>query len=146
MSRIGVYILAFGFFVTALSFAIDALVVTDQERMEEFVKAVTGQVSDDRIDNALQYADPERLEVDLVQASRMRHYGSGNLAELRPTARKALAPLAGNNLRLIQKSISVDGNSARVALRVRTEAGLANTVFDLRRYEEDWLLRRVTVN
>ncbi len=146
MSRIGVYILALGFLVTSVALVVDALVVTDQERMEEFVQAVTGQISDDRIDNALEYADPERVEMDLVQESRKRHYGSDNLADLRPTARQALAPLAGNNLRLIQKSISVDGNSARVALRVRTEAGLANTVFDLRRYDEDWLLRRVTVN
>ena len=146
MSRIGVYILAFVSLVAVLSFAVDALVVTDQERMEEFVDAVTGQISDHRIDNALRYADPERVEMELVNASRQRHYGSDDLADLRSTARQALAPLAGNNLRLIQKSISVDGNSARVALRVRTEAGLANTVFDLRRDKDDWLLRRVIVN
>lgn len=146
MSRIGVYVLALGALLTSLALAIDFFVVTDQERMEEFVEAVTGRVSGDRIGSALQYADPKRVEMDLVHASRKRHYGSNNVADLGPTARRALAPLAGNNLRLIQKSISVDGNHARVALRVRTEAGLANTVFDLRRYEDDWLLQRVVVN
>jgi hypothetical protein len=40
----------------------------------------------------------------------------------------------------------LDGERARIALRVRTSEGLANTVFDLRRQNDEWLLRRVTVN
>jgi hypothetical protein len=47
---------------------------------------------------------------------------------------------------LIQENISLDGERARIALRLRTNEGLANTVFDLRREDDRWLLRRVTVN
>ena len=43
-------------------------------------------------------------------------------------------------------SFRLDGKRARIALRLRTDVGLANTVFDLRRENDEWFLRRVIVN
>lgn len=114
--------------------------------MEEFVESVTGRVSDARIDNALSYADPSKVAMELVHNGRRHRYDDGNSRALKPDARKALATLAGSRLYLIQENISLDGERARIALRLRTNAGLTNTVFDLRRENDEWLLRRVTVN
>ncbi len=124
----------------------DAIVVTDRERMDEFIDSVTGRVTESRIDSALSYADPSKVALELVHEGRRRRYSDRNAADLKPDARKALASLEGSRLRLIQESVSLDGERARIALRVRTEAGLANTVFDLRRENEQWFLRRVIVN
>jgi hypothetical protein len=84
--------------------------------------------------------------MELVHNGRRHRYDRENAADLKPDARKALATLAGSKLHLIQENISLDGERARIALRLRTNEGLANTVFDLRREDDRWLLRRVTVN
>ncbi len=146
MRRTGIHLLVILSIVVGAAVAIDAVVVTDRERMDEFIESVTGKVSDSRIDGALSYADPTTLPIELISEGRRRKYGEGNAANLRPDARKALASLEGSRLHLIQESVSLDGERARVALRLRTSAGLADTVFDLRRRDERWLLRRVTVN
>ncbi|MGD8607421.1 MAG: hypothetical protein PVH21_09030 [Myxococcales bacterium] len=146
MRRVSIYLFVAVCLVVGTAAAVDAAVVTDRERMDEFVDSVTGRVSESRIDSALSYADPSTLPIDLVQDGRSRRYTNRNASSLKPDARKALATLEGSQLDLIQESIAVDGPRARIALRLRTEAGLANTVFDLRREDDRWLLRRVTVN
>ncbi len=146
MRRTGIHLLVILSLVVGAAAVTDAVVVTDRERMEEFVKAVTGRVSDARIDNALSYADPSKVTMELVHNGRRHRYSDQNAGDLKPDARKALATLAGSKLHLIQENISLDGERARIALRLRTNEGLANTVFDLRREDDRWLLRRVTVN
>lgn len=146
MRRTGIHILVILSLVVVAAVVTDAIVVTDRERMEEFVESVTGRVSDARIDSALSYADPSKVTMELVHNGRRHRYDDGNARALRPDAREALATLSGSRLYLIQENISLDGERARIALRLRTNAGLANTVFDLRRENDRWLLRRVTVN
>lgn len=146
MRRTGIHLLVILSLVVGAAAVTDAVVVTDRERMEEFVEAVTGRVSDARIDNALSYADPSKVTMELVHNGRRHRYSDQNAGDLKRDARKALATLAGSKLHLIQENISLDGERARIALRLRTNEGLANTVFDLRREDDRWLLRRVTVN
>ncbi len=146
MRRTGIHLLVILSLVVGAAAVTDAVVVTDRERMEEFVEAVTGRVSEARIDNALSYVDPSKITMELVHNGRRHRYDEENAEDLRPDARRALATLAGSKLHLIQENISLDGERARIALRLRTNEGLANTVFDLRREDDRWLLRRVTVN
>ena len=146
MRRTGIVLLTALPIVIGAALVIDAIVVTDRERMAEFIDSITGEVSDARIDGALRYADPTAVPIELIHDGHRRKYGDRNAERLKPDARKALASLEGSQLRLIQESVSVDGERARVALRLRTSEGLANTVFDLRRKNDTWLLRRVTVN
>jgi len=146
MRRTGIYLLVILSIVVGAALVADAIVVTDRERMDEFIDSVTGQVSESRIDNALSYADPSKVTVELVHDGHRRRYSNRNAAALKPDARKALASLEGSRLHLIQESISLDGERARIALRLRTDAGLANTVFDLLRDKDQWILRRVIVN
>ena len=146
MGRTGIYLLVILSIVVGAAVVTDAVVVTDRERMDEFIESVTGHVSESRIDNALSYADPSKVTMELVHDGHRRRYSDRNAEALKPDARKALASLEGSSLRLIQESISLDGKRARIALRLRTDAGLANTVFDLRRENDEWILRRVIVN
>jgi hypothetical protein len=146
MRQAGIHLLVALSIAVGAAVAIDAIVVTDRERMEEFIEAVTGRVSESRVDKALRYADPSQLPLEVVHEGRRQKYNDRNAADLRPHARRALASLEGGKLQLIQESVALDGERARIALRLRTDAGLANTVFDLRRQNEVWLLHRVTVN
>jgi hypothetical protein len=146
MRRTGILLLILLSLVVGVALVVDTMVVTDRERMAEFIDSVTGDVSESRIDGALRYADPTEQPIELIHEGRRRKYGNRNAGRLKPDARKALASLEGSHLRLIQESVSVEGERARVALRLRTSQGLANTVFDLRRKNDVWLLRRVTVN
>ncbi len=146
MRRTGIYLLVILSIVVGAALVTDAIVVTDRERMDEFIDSVTGRVSGARIDNALSYADPSKVTMELVHEGRRRRYSHRNAAALKPDARKALASLEGSRLHLIQESVSLEGERARIALRLRTDAGLANTVFDLRRENDKWILRRVIVN
>ncbi len=146
MRRTGIHLLVILSIVVGAAVVTDAIVVTDRERMDEFIESVTGKVSDTRIDSALSYADPSRVPIELVHEGRRRKYSDRNASKLKPDARKALASLEGSRLRLIQESVLLDGERARVALRLRTSSGLADTIFDLRRQNDQWLLRRVTVN
>ena len=146
MRRTGIYLLVILSIVVGAALVTDAIVVTDRERMDEFIDSVTGRVSGTRIDNALSYADPSKVTMELVHEGRRRRYSNRNAAALKPDARKALASLEGSRLDLIQQSVSLEGERARIALRLRTDMGLANTVFDLRRENDTWILRRVIVN
>ena len=146
MRRSGIYLLVTLSIVVGAAMVTDAIVVTDRERMDDFIESVTGEVSSSRIDGALSYADPAKVPIELVHDGRRRKYGDRNASALKSDARKALASLEGSKLRLIQESVSLQGRSARIALRVRTNSGLANTVFDFRRENDEWLLRRVIVN
>jgi len=146
MRRTGIYLLVVLSFAVGAAVVTDAIVVTDRERMDEFIDSVTGKVSESRIDSALSYADPSKVTMELVHDGHRRRYSDRNAADLKPDARKALASLEGSKLDLIQESISLEGERARIALRLRTDAGLANTVFDLRREKDVWFLRRVIVN
>jgi hypothetical protein len=146
MRRTGIYLLVILSIVVGAAVVTDAIVVTDRERMDEFVESVTGRVSESRIDNALSYANPSKVTMELVHDGHRRRYSDRNASKLKPDARKALASLEGSRLHLIQESISLEGERARIALRLRTDAGLANTVFDLRRENNEWILRRVIVN
>ena len=146
MRRTGFHLLVILSIVVGAAVVTDAIVVTDRERMDEFIDSVTGKVTDSRIDGALRYADPSKVTMELVHEGRRRKYSGRNAADLRPAARKALASLEGTRLHLIQESVSLQGERARVALRLRTDAGLANTIFDLRRENDEWFLRRVIVN
>ena len=146
MGRTGIYLIVILSIVVGAAVVADAAVVTDRERMDEFIEQVTGRVSASRIDNALSYADPSKVTMELVHDGRRRRYSDRNASALKTDARKALASLEGSKLHLIQESISLEGERARIALRLRTAAGLANTVFDLRRENDVWILRRVIVN
>ena len=124
----------------------DALVVTDREQLQIFAQSVTGEASERRIDAALQYTDPAVATVDVITVTQTRSFNDNNGSDLTAYAHKALASFKGNHLKLIQQTISFEGNKALVALRVRTDDGLANAIFKLERIEDRWLVRRMTIS
>jgi len=131
--------------VGSVAMVADALVVTDEERLEAFVDAVTGDVETRRIDAALSYVDPARVPVEVMVSDDSRLYEEGQEVDLAERARHTLGPYTGEEVRLLQKSIELDDDRALVALRLGTRHGTANVQFRLVRRGDGWLVSRVRV-
>jgi len=129
--------------VGAIATTVDALVLTDEERLEAFTDKLSGDVTNQRIDEALDFADPDREPVELMSGRFHAYYDDGQGAELAERAHRELAPLTGSEATMLQRSIHIDGNQALVAVRVRTRGGVVDARFDLERHGDGWLIQRV---
>jgi hypothetical protein len=133
------------FVVGSVVVVADALVVTDEERLDAFVDSVTGEVETRRIDAALGYVDISRVPVEVLVGDETDYYEEGREVDLAERARQTLAPFQGDDVRLLQKSIEIDGERALVALRIGTRGGTANVQFRMVRRGDGWLVSRVRV-
>lgn len=121
----------------------DALVVTEEERLDRFVDTLDSGRPEHRIAESLRWVDADRESVSIRIDGVDDHYGEGQDAELAATMRDALAPFASSRAEIVQRSISIEADEARIALRVRTLEGMTDAVFDLRRHDDRWLVSRI---
>ncbi|MFT5353301.1 MAG: hypothetical protein ACI9KE_000499 [Polyangiales bacterium] len=122
----------------------DALVVTDEERLEAFVDAVSGEVSSERIDDALSFAQTDQLPVTLRAGSSESTYDNRDAALAR-RVRQSIEPFLGTDAELIQHDIRVDGDEADVHLRVRTTRGSLSASIELEKVDGRWLIAETTL-
>ncbi len=123
----------------------DALVITDEEKLEAFVDELTHETPDKRVDGALHYADTSRVDVEVTSPEDRAQYGDGEDLELADHLRDALASLDHGSVSLIQRTVRVDGDDGMAALRLDTEEGVVDAEFRFVRRADGWLLRRVRV-
>jgi hypothetical protein len=126
-----------------VALVVDALIVTDEERLETFVDDVTGE--EGRVAHALDYTDPSRVPVELVTNDALDVYGDGEEVDLADGAHVVLAPIASRDATLVQETIEIRGDNALVALRLRTGDGPVDAQFRLVRRGDGWLVSRVRV-
>ncbi|HJK93376.1 MAG TPA: hypothetical protein RMH85_01660 [Polyangiaceae bacterium LLY-WYZ-15_(1-7)] len=126
--------------VLGISVVADALVLTDEERLETFAEALAGDAEVDRIGRALRYVDTAREDVELTLGAERLRFGDGDDAEVATELRDALEELSGADTELVQKSVEIDGDEARVAVRLRSREGLVDAVFDLAKHGERWVV------
>lgn len=123
----------------------DALVITDEERLETFVEALTGEVSPERIDDALSYVNTDRVTLTLRSPNGTEVFEEGDGAALANLARRELASLEGSDATLIQDTIDIDGDRATVTIRARTRMGLVDANLQLEKVADRWLLTRAYI-
>lgn len=124
----------------AVAAAVDALVVTERERVEAFAEAVTGVVDAGRIAGALRYADPDRQPVEVTAFEGTEAYGPGQREALGRRVRAGLRGFEGQRFRTLRRSINVGQGSASVSVQVLSEHGMTQADFVLRRHGRDWLV------
>ncbi len=124
----------------------DALVVTDEERLDELVESLVSAPAGERVDRALDFAAPAREPVELLARGRANRFGDGDEVDLANRARQLLAPFEVDGIDVVQRSIDIRGESARVVVRARSGEGYINALFDLRRHGERWLIERLRVS
>jgi hypothetical protein len=144
IGRICLYLAVVATLVGGVVTVADAMVITDEERLETFVEALTSE-GGDRVGHALRFADPNREPVAVVSGRTPRHFADGQEVELETAMRDALPAFSARELDTIQRAVDIRGAVATVALRVRGDEGLSNAQFDFRRHEDGWLLQRVVV-
>jgi len=128
----------------AVWWTLDAVVVTDEERLEAFVDDVTGTVSTQRIDAALEWVDPATEPVEVRYFGRSDYYEQ--MPPLRERAHDALRYLSGDALRTLQEGIEVTDDRAVVGLRLLSDRGMVQATFTLRRRGERWLVSEVEIH
>lgn len=134
-------------FSLGTALVVDALTLTDKERLEAFVEDLVENRPDDRISAALRLTDPSREPVELVDHGRRVTIGAGQEAKLSRELHQALEAFTHGALDVVQTAVDLEGSGdrARVAVRVRSAKGYVNVLFHLSKHGEDWLVRRVAV-
>jgi hypothetical protein len=131
--------------LSGVAVAADALVVTEREQLDGFVDEVTSSQVDARLDGALSYTNPSDVPCRLTVDGAARVYGAGEGTELAEALRTALRVFDSDKQKLLQQSVRVDGESARVTARLG-DAGYEQTViYELAREHDRWLVRAVRV-
>ena len=133
--------------IVAILLAWDALVVTDEERLEGFVEDVTGPIARGRVSAARErWVDLERQPLEVSALGRSLLYRAGDDEALADEARSALSGLRGTDLTTLSSAIVVEGDEATVTLRLMSrERGMGAVRWELRRHGDDWLAARLAV-
>jgi len=129
--------------VVAAWCGVDALIVTDEERLEQLVEDVTGPMDQERMTRALSWTDPSVEPVEVVAFGNTEVYTDG--AELRARASQAVSRLSGDDLRVLRSSITVEGDVGTIALQLLSGRGMGNLEIRLRRHGDRWIVDRVRV-
>lgn len=145
LSRRAIAIAAAAVGVVAAAVAADWLIVTDEERLEDFVDAVTGRIDHERIDRALGWTDPAKQPLELTFRGHSLLFDQENAGDLRPKAYTHLSAYQGERLNLMHKSIEVQGAQARVMVDTLSRRGRTTVDFDLRKLDDRWVVSSVRV-
>lgn len=127
----------------------DALITTDEERLERFVDTVTGTVDASTLEAGLSWTDPAVQPLEVEARGMGKLYDGRNADELQVDARRALRGYMGDTLRPLRSSIEVDANRATIRLRLLTNRGMVDARFHFRKRSgppgERWLLDKAWV-
>jgi hypothetical protein len=125
---------------------LDALIVTDEERIETLVDLIQTEIDPTVVDALLAWTDPALQPVEVYALGQQRVYDSTNADELVERGRDALRPYHGQQLTAWQSSIDVEQDDATVTLKLRSsQQGFFNLEIRLRRHGDDWLVSYVRV-
>lgn len=127
--------------------AYDALVVSDEERIEALADDVTGPVTDARMNAARgRWIDLGRQPFEVSAFGRTELYRAGDEAALDARAASALRTLSGSRLRAITSSVELQGERGTLTMRVLDDRnGMAQLSWSLAKRGDDWLLARLAI-
>lgn len=143
MARIWIPSLAVLLGLSGISVAADALVTTDQERLEGFAEAVAEGAGEERADAALAHADVMSVPVRLWIDGNRQVIGAETGDELATNLREAFEQVPQGEL--LQESIQLAERRATVTTRVGGDGAEQTVVYTLVKPDERWLIRRVRV-
>jgi hypothetical protein len=131
--------------LSGVAVAADALVVTEREQLDGFIDDVTAAKVDARLDGALSYTNPSDVPCRLTIDGQARVYGAGEGTDFAEALRSALRVFDSDKQALLQQSVRVDGERARVTARVGDQSYEQTVIYELERGEDRWLVRSVRV-
>jgi hypothetical protein len=121
--------------------------ISDAERIDAFVKAVTGEVTRERIDHALDsYVDLGVQPLDVVAFGDPRSYAPEQRPGLLQDAHSGLGFLYGKSLNVLRRRIDITGPRARVELQLFGREGMGSVYFVLTKHGDKWLMSEVRIS
>jgi hypothetical protein len=130
--------------IGGVALAADALVESDQEQVAELADALVGPRADRRVDTVLAWVDPTRVELTVRAGGGAERFGEDD-GDPGDAVRDALAPLGSASLDVVQRSVTVDGDRASIAVRARCDGELVDAQLGLRRDGQSWLVDAIRV-
>lgn len=131
--------------VLAGGIAIERAIVTDGERIDEFVDAVTGTIKRERIDAALPWFRPNVQPFVVEVRGESDTYGPENSAGFAVMCHARLRPFDGVQLVLLSKQVEIQGSIAKVSIEIFSRLGRRGADFELRKHGDDWLVSSAVV-
>ncbi len=131
--------------IASVAAVADALVLTDEERLESFAELFDGQVEQGRIDEALSYIDTERQPVTAHVLGQRLEFDAGEDADIDAMVRRELRDIIGAEVSLRSHTVRVQQQRAQVAMRLQGSGELVDLTFDLEKYGDRFFVRQVRV-
>ena len=120
---------------------------SDEDKLEAFAQAVTGDLNVQRLDHVMQtYVDPAQQPLVVTVFNDPREYGSDTAATIGATARERLARIMGSTARVMRKRIRIDGKQATVTLQLFGERLMGHTRYELEKHGDSWLVKSLDVS
>lgn len=133
--------------LTLVLFVLFGCAKDDEDYIDDFVTAVTGDVTSERIDHVFNtYVDPDVEPIDVRVLEHNRVYGAGEAGEMRTKAQEKLGRLGGSSLKILRRKVEIKGERAYVDLQLFSREAMGNVRYDLRKHDKRWLLSKVAVN
>ncbi len=125
--------------------AVDILVVTDEERLEQFIDDVTGPVDRELVDRAMQYVDPERVPIDVRVLDHAGAYDAQRADELEQMFRDRMRRFYGDRFRTLTRRIEIENGRAHIRMMLLSQRGRQQVALELRKVDDKWLVAAVRI-
>jgi hypothetical protein len=113
----------------------------DEDRIDAFVSAVTGEVSDERVAHVLDtYVDLGEEPLDVRAMGDSKLYRAEDQARFRSDAERRLASLSGRKLNAVRKRIEIKGEHASVELQLLSQTAMGQVRYELVKRGKRWLI------
>lgn len=129
-TRIAVYVIAILVAVFGVVFVADALVESDEERLEELEASLVGAAAGARPDRIAAWAATESVAV-VADGRRTWVDADEGEATLRGVIDDALPELSDPEAEIVQHTSALTGRRGRITLRIRTDEGPVDTTLEL---------------
>jgi hypothetical protein len=118
----------------------------DEDRIDKFVEAVTGEMSSERVDHVLStYLDLDDRPLSTTVFGDMHLYRAEDEQQLKQLARSRLQRISGSSLKALRRQVEIKGETARVDLQLLGDGMMGNVSYELYKRGERWFLSAVRI-
>ena len=147
LGAVAIFGLAVGLYVL-----VDALVISDEELIEKFIKDVTGSIEPGYVDRTTSYVNFERLPLDvrvlMHEISFAGVYDASAADELKHIFSKNIGRFYGDELRVLGRTIDIKSDRADVEMTLLSARGMGRLIVALkmRKLDQKWWVEAVEIH
>lgn len=134
-------------FALCLLLGLAACGTSDADRIDTMIEAVTGELSQARVEQAVaKYVDPTQQALLVSAFGDVRIYDADDAALLKAEADRRLSFLYGKRLNIMRRHVRIQDSEARVELSLVGREGLVGAHYTLvKRPGDRWLISELSI-